>query len=126
MNCAITFLSLLLFAYRTEAAITILEPQEVIDEFAREDLPPKIDVSFAEFGHIPYRASITGMVYYDSANPLGCNRIDNLSLFTETADLTSIPQESNPEEDGSSSTDSLQQWPPTPLPGFNETQGLGT
>ena len=89
------------------ADITILEPQEVIDAFVSEDLSPKIDASFAEFGHIPYGSSITGLIYYDATNPLGCKRIDSLSSFTETADLIPIPPESNSQEDRPSSTGSL-------------------
>lgn len=107
MKYAITLLSLLLLAHQTVADITILEPREVIDAFVREELSPKIDVSFAEFGHIPYGSSITGLIYHDAANPLGCERIDNLSSFTETADLTSIPPESNSQEGGPPPTGSL-------------------
>ena len=113
-----------LFAYQIVAEITILEPQEVIDAFISEELSLKIDASFAEFGHIPFGSSITGLIYYDAANPQGCKRIDNLSSFTETADLTPIPPEANSQEDSPPPTGSLQNEYPAPLVGFNETSGM--
>ena len=58
----------------SQCKIVILSPQGLKDKF--KDTNSTIDVVYGNFGHIPYGQSLTGQVYFNASNPLGCNQED--------------------------------------------------